>query len=159
MNFIVRTVKTLANPMNEASMYELNIPYAPRLTSAKSKAIFNTLNTEFLIRINLVSLNEMNTLSIIEPRDETTMKKIKLKLKSKFSFMNNKLGENFPNPSKNTVERIIVIIVTSVKQVFISLFFAFELGKYLTSPVPKPNKEKEVIRLITERMVVASPTS
>ena len=98
-------------------------------------------------------------LSIIEPQEAITAKNKKLKAKNKLSFMNNKLGENFSNPTIKTADITIVTNATRVKQVFIFLSLFVESGKYLISPEFKPNNEKDVINPITDIIVVANPIS
>ena len=60
----------------------------------------------------------MNILSVKELKPAIIMKKMKLKLRRRFSWMNRSLGENFHRPRMKIVEIRTVTRRTRVKQVF-----------------------------------------
>ena len=100
----------------------------------------------------------MKMLSIKLLKLAKTIKTIKIRLKSRFSLINNNFREKSLIARRKIELIIIVTIVINVRLVLISSFFLSDLGKYLINPVPNPRALNEVIRDMTEIRVVARPT-
>ena len=100
----------------------------------------------------------MKTFSDIIFSEEKTINNINSKEKIMLSLTNNNLGENVFKKTRKKIEINIEVNPTSVNEVFIFLFFLFDVGSYLISPFPRPRMLKLEINVIIEIRMVPIPT-
>ncbi len=139
-----------------------NIPKAPNGSKIGNKSIFKLLNTpESLINAYLADLFDIKMLFSKVLRTQVRVNIKKRSIKTKFSLIKIRGGDQILNPDINMTTKIKENILDIVKQELIISLASFLVvsGKNLISPIPNPRLPNIANRSIDEMIADASPTS